>query len=203
MSSLFGRETLRNALVHTYRHMHELDVISFRQRNTERPSVPEVGRERGGGDAVFEQACRPLIFQIPCNEERSLGRITGGYVCQLSGTGWKQLITQRRKAGVSGNTKERRSCPLGTDGLPSSRRVRWQALSRGFYCRLGKRHVWCREQKGRFVASCWIAQMYQDFAQPKAISLEEWEKLPDWQRETAAALCKAVEQPVMAEVIAA
>ncbi len=96
--------------------------------------------------------------------------------------------------------------PLGNRWPPGGRSVRWQSLSRCaslFCCRVGKRHVSRREQKGRFVASCWIAQIYKYFAQPKASYVDDWEKLPDWQRETDAALFEAVEQTVMAEVIAA
>jgi hypothetical protein len=67
----------------------------------------------------------------------------------------------------------------------------------------GKTTRLSREQKGRFMAICWIAQIYKYFAQPKASYVDEWEKLPDWQRETDAAIFEAVEQTVMAEVIAA
>jgi len=49
----------------------------------------------------------------------------------------------------------------------------------------------------------WIAQIYKYCAQPKASYVDDWEKLPDWQRETDAAIFEAVEQTVMAEVLAA
>lgn len=39
-------------------------------------------------------------------------------------------------------------------------------------------------QKGRFVALCWIAQIHQHFADPKASYVADWEDLPDWQRAT-------------------
>jgi hypothetical protein len=96
--------------------------------------------------------------------------------------------------------------PLGNRWPPGSRRGRWQSLSRcgsWFCCRLGKRHVSRQEQKGRFVAIGWNAQLYQYVAQPKARSVDDGETWPDWQREPDATLCEAVEQTVMAEVIAA
>lgn len=40
------------------------------------------------------------------------------------------------------------------------------------------------DQRGRFVALCWIAQIHQHFAQPKASYVADWDDLPDWQRAT-------------------
>ena len=41
-----------------------------------------------------------------------------------------------------------------------------------------------REQKGRFVALCWIAQIYKHFPEPKPSYVADWESLPAWQQET-------------------
>lgn len=41
-----------------------------------------------------------------------------------------------------------------------------------------------REQKGRFVALCWIAQIYNHIPEPKPAYVANWEDLPEWQRET-------------------
>jgi len=60
-----------------------------------------------------------------------------------------------------------------------------------------------REQKGRFVAICWIAQIYTHFAQPKASYVTDFEQLPEWQKETDAAIFEAVEEVVLTEVGAA
>src|SRR5450755_3720382 len=38
-----------------------------------------------------------------------------------------------------------------------------------------------REQKGRFVCLCWIAQIYKHFPEPKAAYVADWEGLPGWQ----------------------
>jgi hypothetical protein len=50
-----------------------------------------------------------------------------------------------------------------------------------------------REQKGRFVALCWIAQMYRHFEDPKPGYVADWDGLPPWQRETDADIFEAVE----------
>jgi hypothetical protein len=51
-----------------------------------------------------------------------------------------------------------------------------------------------REQKGRFVATCWTAQMYKHFDDPKPGYVADWPDLPDWQKETDAGIFEAIEQ---------
>jgi hypothetical protein len=53
-----------------------------------------------------------------------------------------------------------------------------------------------REQKGRFVALCWIAQIYKHIAEPKPAYVADWEDLPLWQRETDADIFERVEAGV-------
>jgi hypothetical protein len=43
-----------------------------------------------------------------------------------------------------------------------------------------------REQKGRFVALCWIAQIHRHIPDPKPAYVADWERLPGWQQETDA-----------------
>lgn len=50
-----------------------------------------------------------------------------------------------------------------------------------------------REQKGRFVALCWIAQIYKHIADPKPGYVADWDKLPDWQQETDADIFERLE----------
>ncbi|GAA1604861.1 hypothetical protein GCM10009804_71380 [Kribbella hippodromi] len=50
-----------------------------------------------------------------------------------------------------------------------------------------------REQKGRFVALCWIAQIYKHIPDPKPAYVADWQELPDWQRETDADIFEAIE----------
>ncbi|MCK8680564.1 hypothetical protein [Streptomyces lichenis] len=51
-----------------------------------------------------------------------------------------------------------------------------------------------REQKGRFVAICWIAQMYKHFGDPKPGYVADWAELPGWQQETDADIFEAIER---------
>lgn len=50
-----------------------------------------------------------------------------------------------------------------------------------------------REQKGRFVALCWIGQIYKHFADPKPSYVADWEDMPEWQRETDADVFERIE----------
>ncbi|ROO52575.1 hypothetical protein EDC02_7507 [Micromonospora sp. Llam0] len=51
-----------------------------------------------------------------------------------------------------------------------------------------------REQKGRFVALCWIAQIYKHFDDPKPSYVADWDALPAWQQETDADIFEHVER---------
>ncbi|GAA0436684.1 hypothetical protein [Streptomyces luteireticuli] len=51
-----------------------------------------------------------------------------------------------------------------------------------------------REQKGRFVATSWIAQMFKHFESPKAGYVADWSDLPKWQQETDADIFEAIEK---------
>jgi hypothetical protein len=50
-----------------------------------------------------------------------------------------------------------------------------------------------RGQKGRFVALCWIAQIYKHIPDPKPAYVADWDDLPEWQRETDADIFERVE----------
>lgn len=51
-----------------------------------------------------------------------------------------------------------------------------------------------REQKGRFVALCWIAQIYKHIPDPKPSYVADWDGLPAWQRETDADIFEVIER---------
>jgi hypothetical protein len=51
-----------------------------------------------------------------------------------------------------------------------------------------------REQKGRFVAISWTAQMYKQFQDPKPGYVADWADLPKWQQETDADIFEAIQQ---------
>ena len=50
-----------------------------------------------------------------------------------------------------------------------------------------------RTQKGRFVALCWIAQIFKHIPDPKPSYVADWDDLPDWQRETDADIFQRIE----------
>ncbi|MBO1413517.1 hypothetical protein [Streptomyces sp. FH025] len=53
-----------------------------------------------------------------------------------------------------------------------------------------------REQKGRFIALCWIAQIHKHIPNPKPSYVADWDALPDWQKETDADIFEHIEQSV-------
>jgi hypothetical protein len=50
-----------------------------------------------------------------------------------------------------------------------------------------------REQKGRFVALCWIAQIYRHIPDPKPSYVADWDALPEWQQQTDADIFEEIE----------
>ncbi|MFI6687917.1 hypothetical protein [Streptomyces sp. NPDC050485] len=57
----------------------------------------------------------------------------------------------------------------------------------------GKTDRLTREQKSRFVALCWIAQIYKHIEEPKPGYVADWPELPGWQQETDADIFEAIE----------
>lgn len=51
-----------------------------------------------------------------------------------------------------------------------------------------------REQRGRFIAICWIAQIYRHIPDPKPSYVADWADLPAWQQETDADIFERIEQ---------
>lgn len=51
-----------------------------------------------------------------------------------------------------------------------------------------------REQKGRFIATCWIGQIYKHIPDPKPSYVADWADLPKWQQETDADIFEAIER---------
>jgi hypothetical protein len=51
-----------------------------------------------------------------------------------------------------------------------------------------------REQKGRFVALCWIGQIHKHFDDPKPAYVADWNELPGWQQETDADIFERIER---------
>ncbi|WP_406449559.1 hypothetical protein OG782_10355 [Streptomyces sp. NBC_00876] len=53
-----------------------------------------------------------------------------------------------------------------------------------------------REQKGRFVAICWTAQMFKHFKDPKPGYVADWADMPTWQQETDSDIFERIELTV-------
>ncbi|WP_326646018.1 hypothetical protein OG884_15315 [Streptosporangium sp. NBC_01755] len=51
-----------------------------------------------------------------------------------------------------------------------------------------------REQRGRFIAICWIGQIFKHIPAPKPAYVADWDDLPAWQRETDADIFDRIEQ---------
>jgi hypothetical protein len=51
-----------------------------------------------------------------------------------------------------------------------------------------------REQRGRFVATCWIGQIYKHVPDPKPGYVADWPDLPAWQQNTDADIFDHIEQ---------
>ncbi|MFJ6217266.1 hypothetical protein ACIQGZ_28625 [Streptomyces sp. NPDC092296] len=51
-----------------------------------------------------------------------------------------------------------------------------------------------REQKGRFVALCWIGQIHAHIPDPKPSYIADWDALPAWQQETDIEIFEHIER---------
>jgi hypothetical protein len=51
-----------------------------------------------------------------------------------------------------------------------------------------------REQKGRFVAVCWIGQIFKHIPDPSLARVADWSELPEWQRQTDIEIFERIEQ---------
>jgi hypothetical protein len=51
-----------------------------------------------------------------------------------------------------------------------------------------------RAQKSRFVALCWIGQIYKHIPDPKQAYVADWDDLPDWQQQTDADIFDHIER---------
>ncbi|WP_019633212.1 hypothetical protein [Actinomadura atramentaria] len=60
------------------------------------------------------------------------------------------------------------------------------------FIELGATDAMTREQKGRFVALCWIAQVHKHLPHPKPSYVADWNDLPAWQRETDADIFETI-----------
>jgi hypothetical protein len=55
-----------------------------------------------------------------------------------------------------------------------------------------------REQRGQFVALCWIAQIHHHIDDPKPAYVAPWDALPPWQQDTDAHIFDVIERHTLA-----
>lgn len=53
-----------------------------------------------------------------------------------------------------------------------------------------------REQKGQFVAICWVGQIFRRIEDPKPAYVAGWDDMPEWQRETDSDIFDRIAQDV-------
>jgi hypothetical protein len=58
----------------------------------------------------------------------------------------------------------------------------------------GETAMLTREQRGRFVAICWTAQIYKHIPEPKPAYVADWVDLPGWQQQTDSDIFDYIEE---------
>lgn len=88
------------------------------------------------------------------------------------------------------------------DGTPEWERASAAAVYQQVYDFVlatgGKTVLLTREQKGRFVALCWIGQIFKHFDDPKPAYVADWDAMPEWQQETDSDIFERIESDVTA-----
>ncbi|MFG2147501.1 hypothetical protein ACGFRG_25445 [Streptomyces sp. NPDC048696] len=108
-----------------------------------------------------------------------------------------------REAWISGVTKHYPGEPKSGYVTPWEETPAWEREAAAAVCTQvadfirvsnGQTSKLSREQKGRFVAICWTAQIYKHFEDPKPSYVADWSDLPEWQQQTDADIFEAIEQ---------
>lgn len=108
-----------------------------------------------------------------------------------------------REAWIAGVNKHFPGAPKASYVTPWAETPEWERQAAGAvfdqvaqFLDLSERNAirLTREQKSRFVATCWTAQMYKHFGDPKPGYVADWPDLPEWQQETDADIFEAIEQ---------
>lgn len=110
-----------------------------------------------------------------------------------------------REAWIAGVNKHYPGTPKASYITPWGETPEWEKASAAavyeqvaqFVAR-GATDKLSRTQKGRFVALCWIAQIYKHIADPKPSYVSDWDQLPAWQQETDSDIFEAIESEVAA-----
>lgn len=108
-----------------------------------------------------------------------------------------------RQAWIDGVTKHYPGEPRPGYVAPWAEMAEWeQAAATAVYDQVaafvkatgGATSKLTREQRGRFVALCWIGQIHRHFPDPRPSYVADWDTLPDWQREVDADIFEEIER---------
>lgn len=110
-----------------------------------------------------------------------------------------------RQAWIDGVNKHFPGTPKDSYVTPWDQTPDWERASASAvyeqvrqFVVLGATSQLTREQKGRFVAICWIAQIYKHIPNPKPAYVADWDTLPEWQQETDADIFERIEESLSA-----
>jgi hypothetical protein len=112
-----------------------------------------------------------------------------------------------REAWITGVNKHYLGEPKPSYVAPWNETPDWERDSAAATCELVRSFIessdgatakLTRSQKGRFVALCWLGQIYKHFPDPKPAYVADWADLPEWQQETDADIFEHIEQHVAA-----
>ncbi|MFD2420033.1 hypothetical protein [Amycolatopsis pigmentata] len=110
-----------------------------------------------------------------------------------------------REAWIAGVKRHYPGEPKASYIVPWSQTSEWERASAAAVCEQVRQFVeisggstakLTRAQKGRFVALCWIAQIYRRIPDPKPAYVADWDDLPPWQQETDADIFETIEKTV-------
>lgn len=111
-----------------------------------------------------------------------------------------------REAWIAGVTKHFPGEPKASYVTPWMDTAEWEKSSAGVVAQQirdfvlssgGNTQKLSRDQRGRFVALCWVAQIYKHFPDPKPSYVADWDGLPSWQKETDADIFDVVERETL------
>ena len=106
-----------------------------------------------------------------------------------------------REAWIAGVTAHFPGTPKPSYVTPWDETPDWERASASAvyhqvldFVRRGATSKLTRDQKGRFVALCWIGQIYLHIPEPKPAYVADWDQLPSWQQETDADIFEHIEK---------
>lgn len=112
-----------------------------------------------------------------------------------------------REAWIAGVNKHYPGTPKDSYVTPWEDTPDWERASASavyeqvkLFVELGATGQLSRDQKGRFVAICWVAQIYKHIPNPKPAYVADWDALPEWQKETDSDIFEHIETALKGNV---